>query len=70
MEWKTDKEMVGNSEDKESDLTENEPVKHKPYPIPYKVQEIIDKEIDNMLAMRVIEHSEARWCVLDEVNVC
>ena len=26
------------------DLTETEPVKHKPYPIPYKMQEIIDKE--------------------------
>ena len=38
------------------ELTEMEPVKHKPYPIPYKMQEIIDKEIDEMLRMGVIEH--------------
>ena len=25
------------------ELTETEPVKHKPYPIPYKMQEIIEK---------------------------
>ena len=33
------------------ELTETDPVKHKPYPIPYKMQEIIDKEIDEMLRM-------------------
>ena len=38
-----------------------EPVKHKPYSIPYKMQEIIDKEIDEMLRMGVIEHSEAPY---------
>jgi len=43
------------------ELTETEPVKHKPYPIPYKMQEIIDKEIDEMLRMGVIEHSEAPY---------
>ena len=42
-------------------LTETEPVKHKSYPIPYKMQKDIDKEIDNMLAMRVIQHSEAPY---------
>ena len=26
------------------ELTETEPVKHKPYPIPYKMQEIIDRD--------------------------
>jgi len=36
-------------------------VKHKPYPIPYKMQEVIDKEIDDMLAMGVIECSEAPY---------
>jgi len=30
------------------ELTENEPVKYKPYPIPYKMQEVIDKEIDDV----------------------
>ena len=43
------------------ELTEKEPVKHKPYPIPYKMQEVIDKEIDDMLAMGVIGHSEAPY---------
>jgi len=43
------------------ELIESEPVKHKPYPIPYKMQEIIDKEIDEMLRMGVIEHSEAPY---------
>ena len=33
------------------ELTETEPVKHKPYPIPYKMQEIMDKEVDEMLRM-------------------
>ena len=45
------------------ELTETEPVKHKPYPIPYKIQEIIDKEIDEMLRMGVIEHSEAPYAL-------
>jgi len=43
------------------ELTEKEPVKHKLYPIPYKMQEIIDKDIDDMLAMGVIERSEAPY---------
>jgi len=30
------------------ELTKTEPVKHKPYPIPYKMQEIIDKDIDEI----------------------
>jgi len=43
------------------ELTDMEPVKHKPYPIPYKMQEVIDKEIDDMLAMGVTERSEAPY---------
>ena len=35
------------------ELTESEPVKMKPYPIPYKMQEVIDKEIEDMLAMGI-----------------
>ena len=45
------------------ELTEMEPVKHKAYPIPYKMQKIIDKEIDEMLRMGVIEHSEAPYAL-------
>jgi len=43
------------------ELTESEPVKRKPYPIPYKMQEVIDKEIEDMLAIRIIEGSEAPY---------
>ena len=43
------------------ELTETDPVKHKPYPIPYKMQEIIDNKIDEMLRMGVIEHPEAPY---------
>jgi len=43
------------------ELTENEPVKRKPYPIPYKMQEVIDKEIEDMLAMEIIEPFEAPY---------
>jgi len=43
------------------ELTEKDPVKHKPYPIPYKMQQIIDKEIDDMLATGVIARSEAPY---------
>ena len=41
------------------ELTDSTPIKHKSYPIPYKMQEVIDKEIKDMLAMEVIERSEA-----------
>jgi transposase InsO family protein len=43
------------------DLTSTEPVRCKAYPIPYKMQEVIDKEITDMLAMGVIERSEAAY---------
>ena len=43
------------------ELTESEPVKRKPYPIPYKMQEVIDNEIEDMLAMGIIERSEAPY---------
>jgi len=42
-------------------LTETEPVKHKSYAIPYKMQKDIDTEIDDVLAMGVIERSEAPY---------
>jgi len=41
------------------ELTQREPVRCKAYPTPYKVQEIVDKEIDDLLEMGVIERSEA-----------
>ena len=43
------------------ELTESKPVKRKPYPIPYKTQVVIDKEIEEMLAVEIIERSEAPY---------
>jgi len=37
------------------ELTQREPVRCKVYPIPYKMQEIVNKEIDYLLEMGGIE---------------
>jgi len=41
------------------DLTQREQVRCKADPTPYKMREIVHKEIDDLLEMGVIEHSEA-----------
>ena len=41
------------------ELTQRGPVRCKAYPTPYKMQEIVHKEIDDLLEMGVIERSEA-----------
>jgi len=43
------------------ELTQREPVRCKAYPTPYKMQEIVDNEVDDLLAMGVIERSEAPY---------
>ena len=43
------------------DLTQKEPVRSKIYPIPYKMEEVISNEIDDMLAKGIIERSEAAY---------
>ena len=43
------------------ELTHNEPMQSKIYQTPYKMEEVISKEIDDMLAMGIIEHSEAAY---------
>ena len=44
------------------ELTQSEPVTLKMYPTPYKMQAVVDdQEIDNMLAMGMIERSEAAY---------
>jgi len=43
------------------ELTDKNPIKHKAYPRLYKMQEVISKDIEDMLAMGVIEHSEAPY---------
>jgi hypothetical protein len=42
-------------------LTQQEPVRCKMYPLPYKLQETIDKELKDMLSMQTIEKSEAAY---------
>src|SRR5260221_58 len=39
----------------------NQIVRCKPYPLPYSQQQVLDKEIDDMLAMNIIEPSEALY---------
>jgi len=43
------------------DLTQKEPVRSKMYPTPYKIEEVISNEIDDMLAKGIIERSEAAY---------
>ena len=43
------------------ELTQREPVRCEAYSTPYKMQEIVDKEIDDLLEMGVIERSEAPY---------
>ena len=42
-------------------LTEQEPVRCKMYPLPYKLQETIDNEIKDMESMKIVEGSEAAY---------
>ena len=43
------------------ELTQTEPVRCKAYPTPYKMQAVVDKEIEDMIAMGVIERSAAAY---------
>ena len=43
------------------DLTQKKPVRSKIYPTPYKLEEVISNEIDDMLAKGIIERSEAAY---------
>ena len=42
-------------------LTTDEPVHSKPYPIPHAMQETVDKELENMLQMGIIEPSTSPY---------
>jgi hypothetical protein len=43
------------------ELTTNEPVRSKAYPVPYAMREQLDKELDEMLKMDIIERSDALY---------
>ena len=47
----SDVPKVTNLIEHKAELTEREPVSCKVYPTPYKMQEIADKEIDDLLEM-------------------
>ena len=57
----TDIPKVTNLMEHKVELTNHDPIRCKAYPIPYKMQEVIDKEIESMLTMGVIERSEAPY---------
>jgi transposase InsO family protein len=42
-------------------LTQQEPVRSKGYPIPYQMEQTINKELDDMIAMGIIERSDAPY---------
>jgi len=42
-------------------LTTDEPVHSKPYPLPHAMQETVDKELENMLQMGIIEPSTSPY---------
>jgi len=42
-------------------LTTDEPVHSKPYPIPHAMQQTVDKELENMLQMGIIEPSTSSY---------
>jgi len=43
------------------EITQREPVRCKAYPTPYKTQEIVDKDIDDLVEMGVFGHSKAPY---------
>jgi len=45
-------------------LTSNEPVRSKPYPVPYSMRESLKKDIDNMMKMGVIRESNSPYASL------
>ena len=42
-------------------LTTDEPVHSKPYPLPHPMQETVDKELENMLQMGILEPSTSPY---------
>jgi len=57
----TDVPSVTNATEHVIELTTAEPIKGKDYPLPHSLRETLSKEIDNMLAMGVIEESTAAY---------
>ena len=41
------------------ELTENDPVRSRPYPLPYAMRENLKREIDDMLSLGIIRESSS-----------
>jgi len=57
----TDVPSITNQSEHRIKLTTDEPIKSKAYSLPHAIRETLDKEIDSMLAMGVIEKSTAAY---------
>ena len=57
----SDKPGVTNLSEHKIILTTNEPVRVKPYPLPYNVRKEVEKEVQQMLELNVIEPSESPY---------
>jgi len=42
-------------------LTTDVPIRSKPYPLPYAMQEMVDKELETMLKLEIIESSSSAY---------
>lgn len=57
----TDVPRVTNLGTHETKLTSSEPITGKPYPLPFAMREVVDKEIETMLQLGIIESSTAPY---------
>ena len=57
----TDVPRVCNLGEHEIKLTTNDPIRSRPYPIPYAMREALSKEIDTMLSLGIIEPSSSPY---------
>lgn len=48
-------------EEHKMDLTTEDCVKQKPYPVPYSMREVVNKEIEYMLEQGIIEHTDSPY---------
>ena len=57
----SDKPGVTNSSEHKIILTTNESIRVKPYPLPYNVRKEVEKEVQQILELHVIEPSESPY---------
>lgn len=57
----TDKPGCTNLVEHDIKLTSNNPVRLKPYPLPYSMTETVNREVDDMLHLDIIESSDSAY---------